>query len=237
MTETLIAPEQVVFARRTYAVELEAGDGRTVDVRIAPYGERIRANDGLGGLPAGMVYEEEILPGAFDHQVNAAHRVLANVEHEQGIGGVVGRGLALRSASDGFYGSFRMLDTPAGDTALELVREKALGGVSMEARFVKSIRTAEGVVQRVKANLRNIALCRDPAYSGALVLGLREADEEIETFVQELGPEFLPLPFDQALAERIERLGIDVPSRLKNGHLVADTSSADDTSAGDTSGS
>ena len=236
MTETLIEPE-IIYARRTFAVELEAGDGRTVDVRIVPYGERIRANDGLGGLPAGMVYEEEMLPGVFDHQINAAHRVLVNVEHEQGITGVVGRGLALRSAGDGFYGSFRMLDTPAGDTALELTREKALGGVSYEARFVKSIRTAEGVVQRVKANLRNIALCRDPAYSGAVVLGLREADDEISTFTQELAPEFLPLPFDAELAARIERLGIDVPSRLKNGHLAADTSPAGDTSVDDTSSS
>jgi HK97 family phage prohead protease len=200
------------YAVRTYSVDLVEGDGRTVDVRIVPYGERVQANDGLGGVPRGVIYEEEVLPGAFDHQLNAANRVHVNVEHEPGINGVVGHGLALRSANDGFYGSFRLHDTPAGNTTLELVRAKALGGVSFEARFVKSIRTAAGVVQRVKANLRNIALCRDPAYSGALVLGLRT---EQDVFIDEQN---LPIPFDAELAERIEALGLEVPERLKSAH-------------------
>lgn len=215
MTTTDVVEQTEQIAVRTYSVDLVAGDGRTVDVRIVPYGERIQANDGLGGVPRGVVYEEEILPGAFDHQLNAAHRVLVNVEHEEGIGGVVGRGIELASRSDGFYGSFTMLDTPAGDTALQLVQAKALGGVSFEARFVKSIRTAAGVVQRVKANLRNIALCRDPAYTGALVLGVRTDQDEPSSMIAE---ELLPIPFDQALAERIERLGLEIPSRLRQTH-------------------
>jgi Escherichia/Staphylococcus phage prohead protease len=215
------------YAKRTYAVELSAGDGRTVDLRIAPYGERIRANDGLGFLPPGEVYVEEIMPGAFDAQLNAAHRVLANVEHEPGIAGVVARGVALRSAPDGFYGSFTCLETQNGDTALELVKAGALGGASFEAKFLHSVRSAEGVVQRVRARLRNVAFCRDPAYTGALILGVREADDELETMIEETS---LPIPFDPELAERIERLGIAVPSRLKSGHLEPDTSPAGDTS-------
>jgi Escherichia/Staphylococcus phage prohead protease len=209
--ELAILETEEIFAVRTYAVDLTAGDGRTVDLRIAPYGERIKANDGLGGLPRGVVYEEEILPGAFDHQLNAANRVLLNVEHEAGIAGVVGRGSSLASRSDGFYGSFRLLETPAGDTALELVKAGALAGASLEARFVKSIRTAAGVVQRAKAHLRNVALCRDPAYSGALVLGVRT--EQVI-----LDEENYPVPFDPELAERIEALGLEVPERLKARH-------------------
>ena len=69
------------LARRQFAAEIVSGDGRTVDVRIVPYGERIQHNDGLGGVPRGQMYEEEWMPGVFDHQLNAAHRVLANVEH------------------------------------------------------------------------------------------------------------------------------------------------------------
>lgn len=201
------------LARRTFAVELTPADGRNVDLRIAPYGERIVHNDGLGGVPKGVPYEEELAPGLFDHQLNAANRVLVNVEHEEGISGVVGRGAALRSAPDGFYGTVRMLQTPAGDTALELVREGVLGGCSMEAYFVKSFRTAEGVVRRVRANLRNLALCRDPAYAGAIVLGVREQELE-QPFI--LDESSLPIPFDPELAKRIERLGLDVPSRLKS---------------------
>jgi len=201
------------LAIRTFAVELTPGDGRNVDLRIAPYGERIVHNDGLGFVPKGVPYEEELAPGLFDHQLNAANRVLVNVEHEEGIGGVVGRGVALRSAADGFYGTVRMLGTPAGDTALELVNEGALGGCSMEAYFVKSVRTAENVCRRVKAHLRNLALCRDPAYAGAVVLGVRSEELEAPIMVDESA--YAPA-FDPELAERLERLGIDVPSRLKS---------------------
>lgn len=215
------------FAIRTYAAELAVGDGRTVDVRIAPYHEVIRHNDGLGFVPHGIPYEEEMLPGVFDHQLNAAHRVLANVEHEQGVGGIVARGTALRSASDGFYGSFRMLDTPAGDTALELVREKALAGVSFEALFVKSVRSATGVCQRVRANLRNVAFCREPAYGSAVVLGLREQP----ILLDETN---LPIPFDAELARRIEALGLEVPERLKTGHPATGTPAETGTPAGGT---
>src|SRR5689334_4916480 len=62
-------PEVIV---RTFAAEMTAGDGRTVDVRIVPYGERITHNDGLGGVPKGVPYTEEWVPGAFADQARAA---------------------------------------------------------------------------------------------------------------------------------------------------------------------
>ncbi len=209
--ELELVAQTEIYAERVFAAEITAGEGRTVDVRVVPYGQRAKANDGLGGLPRGVMYDEEILAGAFDHQLNAANRVHVNVEHEQGISGKVGHGLALRSGPDGLYGSFRLHDTPNGNTALELVRGNALGGVSFEAKFVKSLRTAEGVVQRVRCNLRNIALCREPAYEGAVVLGLREEIDD-ELILEE---QLLPIPFDPELAERIEALGLEVPDRLK----------------------
>jgi HK97 family phage prohead protease len=192
---------------REYAAELTAGDGRTVDVRIVPYGETATAADGLGGFPRGVPYREQWMPGVFSHQVNAANRVLANFEHQQGIGGVVGHGLALREAADGFHGSFRLHDTADGDKVLMLVKEGVLGGVSLEASPVKNVRTAAGVIQRVKANLRAIALCRDPAYMGARVLAVREATVFDEAM--------LPVDISPELLARCERLGITVPERMK----------------------
>jgi HK97 family phage prohead protease len=215
--ERVSSPTEV--AVRVFATELKAGDGRTVDLRIAPYRELAQANDGLGGVPRGVLYQEEILPGAFDHQLNAANRVHMNVEHEPGILGVVGRGAALASRSDGLYGSFRFLETNAGETALALVREGALGGVSFEAEFRKSIRTATGVIQRVKANLVNIALCRDPAYESAIVLGLRTESDDVVLLDESL----LPIPFDPDVAARVAALGITFPDHLK-AHPVEDTS-------------
>ena len=56
-----------------------------------------------------------------------------NFEHEQGISGVIGDGVSLRSQPDGLYGSFEILDGPDGDKALELVNRGKLRGISLEA--------------------------------------------------------------------------------------------------------
>lgn len=189
--------------RRTFHAELAAGDGRTVDVRIVPYGQTARVSDG------GPAYQEEWMPGVFGHQLNAANRVLANFEHERGIGGVVGHGLALREADDGFHGSFRLHPTSDGDKTLMLVNEGVLDGVSLEAFPVKSIRTGAGVVQRVKANLRAIALCRTPAFADAKVLAVREEPEVV------FDADLLPTEIDPELVARCRRLGIALPQRYQ----------------------
>jgi len=196
--------------RRSFAAEFSTGgDGHTVDVRIVPYGEQIIHDDGLGGLPKGVPYTEEWMPGAFSHQLKAANRVLVNFEHQEGIAGIVGHGKALLERQDGLYGSFAIHETPEGEKTLLLIREGAVQGVSLEAIGRKSIRTAAGVIKRVKADLHGIALTRRPAYPGSVVLALRE---EAETVFDE---ELLPVPIDPELIARCERLGIAIPERLK----------------------
>jgi HK97 family phage prohead protease len=204
--------------KRDFAAELTAGDGRTVDVRIVPYGERIVHDDGLGGVPKGVPYTEEWMPGAFAEQVSAKGRerqVWMNFRHQEGLAGVVGHGLVLREAPDALYGSFKFLDHPDGDKALMLVREGILGGVSLEAKSKKSIRTAAGIVQRVKAHLFGIALTPVGAYSRAVVLALRE-----ETVFDE---ELLPVATNPEVIERCRRLGIALPQRYQAHPDVPDT--------------
>jgi HK97 family phage prohead protease len=217
-TETAERP----FLVRTFSADLIAGDGRTVDVRIVPYGEKITHDDGLGGVPRGVPYQEEWVSGVFDGQMKAANRVLANFEHQEGIGGIVGHGIALREAADGFYGSFRLHETAEGDKTLMLVREGVLDGVSLEAQPLKNVRTAGGVIQRVKAHLRAIALTRFSAYQGSKILALREET----TFDEEL----LPIEIDPELIARCERLGIAIPEHLKAHPAEADTPSDEGTS-------
>ena len=107
---------------------------------------------------------------------------------------------------DGLYGSFKIHEDADGDKTLMLVREGILDGVSLEAQPTKSIRTAAGVIRRVKANLYNVALTRYRAYQGAVVLALRE-----EMLLDEV---LLPVPMDPELIERCRRLGIRLPERL-----------------------
>jgi HK97 family phage prohead protease len=110
-----------------------------------------------------------------------------NFEHQQGIQGTIGRGAELRNTSTACEGTFRMLNHPDADKALELVNEGILNGVSVEAIPEKSIRGEDGVVRRVKARLVNIALCRSPAFPAAQVLAVREKPDEPEEPWEEPG--------------------------------------------------
>ncbi len=209
MSTTETEPRTV--AVRRLETEIVAGDGRTVSFRIAPFGEIAESADGLGGLPKGQVYREELMPGLYDRQVNAANRVYLNFEHQQGIAGIVGHGLSLERRADGYHASFRIHETPEGDKTLLLVNEGVLRGASVESYWLKSVRSAAGVVQRVKAHLEAVAVCREPAYPGAMMTGLR-ADEVFDD--QMLDATLLPHVFNPELAERIRNLGHTVPTVL-----------------------
>lgn len=201
--------ERPVLHRTFEAAAVEV-EGRTVDVRVVPFGEIARVAD----PPEYRPYDEEWMPGVFEHQVNAANRVHANYEHGSGILNVVGHGITLRGDSDGYHASFKIHKTSGGDTALELIRDGALPGVSLEARAVKSVRTAAGVMQRVKADLRGIAFCRNPAFTGAQVLAVREEITD-ETVIDEA---LLPVDMDPELVERLRAAGVVLPDRYIKAH-------------------
>lgn len=217
-------PAERPVLRRTYTAELTAGDGRTVDVRVVPYGVSAEVSD-----DGRTFYREEWAPTAFDDQLVAGHRlkVLLNFEHQRGIGNIVGQGVALRSMPDGLHGTFRMSETQDGDKALELVRDGILDGVSLEAYAKKSIRTAEGVLRRVKAHLHNVALCRTPAFADAKVLAVREEDIEPEEIWDE---QLLPVPMDAGLVQRLQAHGLEVPDRYKAQPAETDTPAESGTS-------
>ena len=127
---------------------------------------------------------------------------------------IIGDGVALRSQPDGLHGSFEILDGGNGDTALALVNRGKLRGISLEALVKKTVPSADGVVRRVKAHLKNVALCRRGAFPDAEVLAVREApviDEDL-----------LVKPLDPEIVERCRRLGIELPQRYQahpeNGH-------------------
>lgn len=199
---------------RTFAVADQKLDGRTLSVRVVPFGEVATVADPPDFRP----YQEEFVPGAFKAQENAAHRIRLRSDHDaiddqgnrkSGLAGVVGRGVRLIETRSGYDMEFRFLSDPESDKALELVREGGYDGVSAEFAPIKSKRTKTGVMQRVKAHLDSVALALGPAYTGAAILGLREAPEvvdEEEPFIPEI---------DRELVARCERLGIKVPDHLK----------------------
>lgn len=218
--------ERPVLERRYEPVAVEV-EGRTVDVRVVPFGEVARVAD----PPDWTEYDEEWMPGVFDHQLKAPNRIHANYEHQKGINNVVGHGLSLRRESDGYHATLDIHPTQVGDTALALIRGGALPQVSLEAVAVKSVRTANGVLQRVKANLRGVGFCREGAFAGAQVLAVRNQDDEPEVIVDEA-----PSPFDipAETVARCRRLGFALPQRYEAHPASTDTSSDEDTSDDDT---
>ncbi len=189
-----VQPERVV-REVTFAVE---GDGRTIEARIVPYNTDTKVVDAPHNGGTGVPYLERWIPGAFEKQTGAAHRVWLNVEHEPGFRAVVGHAVALREAPDALYGTFRVEPGSDGDKALHMVNEGVLTGLSIEAIPRKSRRTMEGIVERIKATLDKVSLVREglAAYQAAEVLAVREApDDEPE-------PEPAPEPEPEPVALR-----------------------------------
>lgn len=203
-------PERAVLIREFVASDISV-EGRTVDVRLVPFGEVARVAD----PPRWEPYQEQWLPGVFDHQLNAASRIHAKYGHSETVLDVVGHGISLRSEpGDGYHVSTKIHQTPQGDTVLELLRDGGLPCVSLEAWPVTNRPGRNGVVQRVKANLTGFAFCRQGAFAGARVLAIREEVTEERS----LEAEFLSDPMNPEIVERCRRLGIKLPQRYEQAH-------------------
>ncbi len=206
-TEVVAEPESGLLCR-AFAAEMTAGDGRTIDVRIVPYGVAAEVSD-----DGRTSYREMWMPGAFADQVRGAaagraSHVHVNFRHGQSFSDVIGHGISLVERDDAFYGSFKILDGSDGDKALELVRADALSKVSLEA-YPKKTTRLNGIVQRVKGHLVNIALTPQGAYDAAAVLAIREEQMAVDE-AEEIAAS---LDMDPELVERLQRAGISLPER------------------------
>lgn len=184
MTATTPTADTAVEARsrvtlvRSFELPLtDSWDGRTLDVRIVPYNRSALVSDPPDFRP----YQEMFMPGAFERQLTTAGRdkVLLNFEHEQGLRGVVGHSLRFADSGDELVASFGVHDNSDGDKALLLVREGLLTGLSLEFAALSSRRVG-GVVQRLRAQLDKVSLCRYPAYADAQVLAVRQEPDHQE---------------------------------------------------------
>ncbi len=211
---TEIQQQQREVLVRTFAVEPQNLDGRTLTVRVVPFGETATVADPPDFRP----YQEEFVRGAFKAQESAAHRIRLRAVHDPEVletgkraspmASVVGKGVSLRETDAGYDADFRFLNTPDADTALELTREGGFDGVSAEFIAIRSVRTKTGIMQRVKAHLDSVSLALQPAYSGAEILALREGTSIVED------EEMLPPGPDLQLLERCADLGIDLPEGM-----------------------
>jgi HK97 family phage prohead protease len=201
---------------RSYRPDLEVkagGDGRTIFGIAVPYNAPTRIHDKL---------VEEFVRGAFDHQLSAPSRVKVAREHMLLGGTLIGALSNMRDDTAGLYVEMRVSKTPVGEETLELVRDGALNELSVWFEERQNRRAAAGVLQRVKAHLREVAVVLQGAYGElATAAGVRSAGQFAEPMVidntemdlRRKAEEFLsglPEPVDHDLAMRQLRLGMPV---------------------------
>jgi HK97 family phage prohead protease len=172
-SETIIRPGDR-FAR-TFSPLLEVrsaakgGDGRTIEGIAVPFLRRQRIDHTL---------MEQFAPGAFDHQIRAAHRIAFSRDHMSQGGTLIGRATELRNDALGLWGAFRVSATAAGDETLALVADGALSELSVGFRAQKDHQEPDGTITRVRADLVEVSVVLAGAYgSAAEIMAVRSADQ------------------------------------------------------------
>lgn len=155
-------------------LEVRSSGGQRTIVGIAvPYGVPQRINARL---------TEQFRRGAFAAQINAAHRIVFTRDHygDGTLGGhIIGKATLLRDDAAGLYGEFRVSRTMVGDETLELVRDNVLTDLSIGFREGQNASLGGGIVERVTAELREVAVVPEGAYGErALVTAVRKTDAE-----------------------------------------------------------
>lgn len=147
----------------------QGGDGRTIVGLAVPYGQPAR-------IDARLV--EQFARGAFRGQTRAAERIPFARDHLAKGGTLIGKTMLLRDDPAGLYGQWRVSRTPAGEETLELVRDGVLDQLSIGFREGQNRRLADGTIERVTAQLREVAVVFQGAYGQAAgVLAVRGQTE------------------------------------------------------------
>jgi Escherichia/Staphylococcus phage prohead protease len=183
---------------RSYDVELEAGEGRTVEGKAVPYGEVAEV------VSYGKRHRESFEAGAFRRATRSFGRMELLVEHrDESAIDAIGVGISAEEREDGLYGSWRIYDGAIGDHVLERVQGGALRGLSIGFRPLGPGRRLEdGTLVRTACHLDEVSLTRAAAYLSAVVTAVRSAPEvELDELVR-------PLVEDEELEERLRKLGL-----------------------------
>ena len=157
------------------------GDGRTLEVLLAPWNTPTVVDDGEGR------YTETL---ARDSLVPATDRVVG-VYHTHG-GPLIGRLDGHWSRDDGLYGDLRIADTTAGRDVLALLAEHVIEGVSVEFELDPDAPVHRGadVTRTGPLAMTGVALVPYPAYQQATVLSARSEPPNMTS----TEPDFAPAP-------------------------------------------
>lgn len=173
-------------------IELRGSDGRTIHGIAVPFDQPTQIQDSIGAS-----YTETFRRGAFARTLSerGASRVKLLAVHDSRSFPLGRLSSAVEDAA-GLRIEARVSATQAGDEALELVRDGALDAFSIG--FVP-VATGDrwdqrrSSVERLEVKLHEVSLVPFPAYSGAVIAGVRSADQS--PYDPDLDPEFLARQF------------------------------------------
>jgi uncharacterized protein len=156
--------------------EDQGGDGRTLVGLAVPYDEELEVSDFWDE------YTEVFRKGAFAKTItDRAQPVPLLVAHEHRTL-PIGAATTLAETDAGLEAQFHLSATARADEVLELVRDRAISGLSIGFQPVQQ-RVTKGsardpaahrdLVERTEVNLREVSICNFPAFAGAGVTGVR----------------------------------------------------------------
>lgn len=151
-------------------VALGAITDRTIELMVAPYGEPAHLGKGV---------HEMVARGAFGTDLDPTKiplKLEIGLNHQ---GPVVGRAIAFDDRPDGLYATFKVSETEAGNDALTLASDGALGA-SAGMIITDAVPNRDGVVELRSADLREVTLTGTPAYQSAAVLEVRTSAQHDE---------------------------------------------------------
>lgn len=162
----------------------KGGDGRTLYGIAVPWQRPIE-------VPSERI-REQFAPGAFAHQERDASRVKLANEHIKLGGTLIGRLELMRNDAAGQYVEARVARTEKGDETLALVEDGALNEWSVGFVPRQNRRVGGGVVERVTAHMRELAVTLAGAYGElAAVAGVRSLGDDPVTRRAEEARQFL----------------------------------------------
>lgn len=172
-------------------------ESRRIEVRLLSWGDVATSTE--------EGYRETFARGAFS-KAEPSRVILESMRHG---GPIVGVAEALEDREDGQYGTFRVAETPAGDELLALTRagegeHPVLRDASVVFRPVKSRTSKDGIVERLAADLRRVAIVERGAYPSAQVLAVRSEHPMSDSTQDPV--EATPAPDLEPLMARMEAL-------------------------------
>jgi HK97 family phage prohead protease len=162
-------------------LELEGAEGRTLHARLFSWDTISRVSDGKAP------YDESWKRGVFSQSIRRAQHSKRGwpLMYNHAVQNLpIGMVSMVHERDDGPWMTSKISRTSLGDDIIELIRDGAIPGVSINGRNIKSRRNQAGVIERMEVALDEISVTPFPALVGADELVLRsvtpiDQDDEV----------------------------------------------------------